>query len=85
MVTAFTIQLSDVPRKLSDEVTENIFGPLTRSPPISRTTFIQNYYHALEHILLLYCVMVSNKSVVKEKDKPIYVLDKKTLDILPLP
>ena len=29
--------------------------------------------------------MVSNKSEVKEKDKPIYVLDKKTLDILPLP
>ena len=28
--------------------------------------------------------MVSNKSEVKEKDKPIYVLDKKTLDILPL-
>ena len=27
--------------------------------------------------------MVSNKSEVKEKDKPIYVLDKKTLDILP--
>ena len=51
---------------------------------------IQNYYHALEHILLLYWhwhghVRVSNKSEVKEKDKPIYVLDKKTLDILPPP
>ena len=33
LVTAFTIQLSDVPRKLSDEVTENIYSPLTRLPP----------------------------------------------------
>ena len=61
---------------------------VTACSPISRTTFIQNYYHALEHILLLYWhwhghVRVSNKSEVKEKDKPIYVLDKKTLDILP--
>ena len=55
LVTAFTIQLSDVPRKLSDEVTENIYSPeVTACSPISRTTFIQNYYHALEHILLLY-------------------------------